>query len=131
MCNERADHDRRRCPAEHKRLFDAQVLKRMSGVQEKSQFLSQASTNRFISPRALCLCRLRTVHGASSKQQPCDSIRWDSRGLRGAKACPHSCHRARIAVIESLGESHPPIRPEPWDARPQVPKARVARLKER
>ena len=43
MCNERADHDRRRCPAEHKRLFDAQVLKRMSGVQEKSQFLSQAT----------------------------------------------------------------------------------------
>ena len=37
MCNERADHDRRRCPAEHKRLFDAQVLKRMrlplSGVR--------------------------------------------------------------------------------------------------
>ena len=29
--------------AEHKRLFDAQVLKRMSGVQEKSQFLSQAT----------------------------------------------------------------------------------------
>ena len=30
--------------AEHKRLFDAQVQERMSGVKEKSQFLSQADT---------------------------------------------------------------------------------------
>ena len=29
--------------AEHKRLFDAQVQKRMSGVNEKSQFLTQAT----------------------------------------------------------------------------------------
>jgi hypothetical protein len=29
--------------AEHKRLFDAQVQERMSGVKEKSQFLSQAT----------------------------------------------------------------------------------------
>ena len=29
--------------AEHKRLFDAQVQKRMSGVKEKSQFLTQAT----------------------------------------------------------------------------------------
>ena len=28
---------------EHKRLFDAQVQKRMSGVKEKSQFLTQAT----------------------------------------------------------------------------------------
>ena len=48
MCNERADHDRRRCPAEHKRLFDAQVLKRMSGVKEKSQFLSQATHSTIV-----------------------------------------------------------------------------------
>ena len=29
--------------AEHKRLFDAEVQKRMSGVTEKSQFLSEAT----------------------------------------------------------------------------------------
>ena len=29
--------------AEHKRLFDAQVQKRMSGVKEKSQFLTQVT----------------------------------------------------------------------------------------
>ena len=32
--------------AEHKRLFDAQVQKRMSGVKEKSQFLTQATQER-------------------------------------------------------------------------------------
>ena len=34
--------------AEHKRLFDAQVLKRMSGVKEKSQFLSQATHSTIV-----------------------------------------------------------------------------------
>ena len=63
MCNERADHDRRRCPAEHKRLFDAQVLKRMSGVQEKSQFLSQATHS------AILTC-MHTLWSPRPRQDP-------------------------------------------------------------
>ena len=67
--------------AEHKRLFDAQVQKRMSGVKEKSQFLTQATHSAILT----CMQTWNSLEPKCNKQT-CSCF-------KAGRKCNSRCHK--------------------------------------